>query len=117
MADLRAKRVSKQRQRQGYRLEDLECLRDRRFRRMPRLRVHNERTALDFVNDSVVSYTSLAQIERLIGVPRLAVDAAVTRFQDEGMVAGGVTIAGLPGTWMVWKDRRRGGTAEAGSAP
>jgi hypothetical protein len=35
----------------GYRVEDLEQLRDRRFRRLPRLRVHNERTALQFVDD------------------------------------------------------------------
>jgi hypothetical protein len=35
----------------GYRLADLERLRDQRFRRLPRLRVHNERTALAFVND------------------------------------------------------------------
>ena len=35
----------------GYRLEELENQRDRRFRRLPRLRVHNERTALQFVED------------------------------------------------------------------
>jgi len=35
----------------GYRLEDLEQARDRRFRRLPRLRVHNERTAVAFIND------------------------------------------------------------------
>jgi hypothetical protein len=35
----------------GYRVEDLEKQRDRRFRRLPRLRVYNERTALQFVED------------------------------------------------------------------
>jgi hypothetical protein len=35
----------------GYRVDDLENRRDRRFRRLPRLRVHNERTALQFVDD------------------------------------------------------------------
>jgi hypothetical protein len=35
----------------GYCVEDLEHQRDRRFRRLPRLRVHNERTALQFVDD------------------------------------------------------------------
>lgn len=35
----------------GYRVEELESQRDRRFRRLPGLRVHNERTALQFVED------------------------------------------------------------------
>jgi Winged helix DNA-binding domain len=35
----------------GYAVEDLEQQRDRRFRRLPRLRVHNERTALQFIED------------------------------------------------------------------
>jgi hypothetical protein len=35
----------------GYDLEALERQRDRRFRRLPRLRVHTERTALQFVED------------------------------------------------------------------
>jgi hypothetical protein len=35
----------------GYAIEDLEQQRDRRFRRRPRLRVHNEPTALQFVED------------------------------------------------------------------
>jgi hypothetical protein len=35
----------------GYSLEELEQRRDRRFHRRPRLRVHNERTALQFVED------------------------------------------------------------------
>jgi hypothetical protein len=35
----------------GYAVEDLEQQRDRRFRRRPRLRVHSERTALQFVDD------------------------------------------------------------------
>jgi hypothetical protein len=35
----------------GYQVEELENRRDRRFRRLPRLRVHNERTALQFVED------------------------------------------------------------------
>jgi Winged helix DNA-binding domain len=35
----------------GYHLANLERQRDQRFRRLPRLRVHNERTALAFVND------------------------------------------------------------------
>jgi hypothetical protein len=34
-----------------YSLEDLEQRRDRRFCRRPRLRVHNERTALQFIED------------------------------------------------------------------
>jgi hypothetical protein len=35
----------------GYHVEELENQRDHRFRRLPRLRVHNERTALQFVED------------------------------------------------------------------
>jgi hypothetical protein len=35
----------------GYSIEDLEQQRDRSFRRRSRLRVHNERTALQFVED------------------------------------------------------------------
>jgi hypothetical protein len=35
----------------GYRVEDLETQRDRRFRRLPHVRVHNARTALQFVDD------------------------------------------------------------------
>jgi hypothetical protein len=35
----------------GYGVEDLEKQRDRRFRRLPRIRVHSERTALQFVDD------------------------------------------------------------------
>ena len=35
----------------GYAVEDLEQQRDRRFHRRSRLRVHNERTALQFVED------------------------------------------------------------------
>jgi Winged helix DNA-binding domain len=35
----------------GYRVENLEIQRDRRFRRTPRLRVLNERTALQFIDD------------------------------------------------------------------
>lgn len=35
----------------GYNVEVLEKQRDRRFRRLPRLRVHSERTALQFVED------------------------------------------------------------------
>jgi hypothetical protein len=53
---------------------------------------------------SVVSYASLPQIERVIGVPRLAVDAAVARLQEEGMIASGAAIAGLPGRWVLWKE-------------
>jgi hypothetical protein len=34
-----------------YHVDDLEKRRDRSFRRLPRLRVHNERTALQFVDD------------------------------------------------------------------
>jgi hypothetical protein len=53
---------------------------------------------------SVVLYASLAQIERLIAVPRLEVEAAMTRLQSEGHIDNGVAIAGLPGRWVVWND-------------
>ena len=35
----------------GYSIEDLEQQRDRSFHRRSRLRVHNQRTALQFVED------------------------------------------------------------------
>ncbi|HXH08494.1 MAG TPA: crosslink repair DNA glycosylase YcaQ family protein [Alphaproteobacteria bacterium] len=55
---------------------------------------------------SVVSYASLTHVERVIGVPRLDVEATLARLQDEGMITTGVAIDGLPGTWVIWRDRR-----------
>jgi hypothetical protein len=52
---------------------------------------------------SVVSYASLAHIERVLGVPRPEVEAAVGRLQEEGLIACGVAIDMLPGRWVVWK--------------
>ena len=53
---------------------------------------------------SVVYYASLAQIERVVGVPRAEVEVAVSRLQDESAVEIGAPIAGLSGTWLLWKD-------------
>jgi hypothetical protein len=53
---------------------------------------------------SVVSYASLSQIERVVGVPRVEVEEAATRLHHEGMIDIGVPIDGLPGTWLVWKE-------------
>jgi hypothetical protein len=53
---------------------------------------------------SVVYYASLAQIERVVGVPRVEVEAAVSRLQDESAIEIGAPIAGLSGLWLVWRD-------------
>jgi hypothetical protein len=53
---------------------------------------------------SVVYYASLTQLERVVGVPRLQVEEAATRLQNEGMIDSGGPIDGLPGTWLVWKE-------------
>jgi hypothetical protein len=53
---------------------------------------------------STVSYASPGQIERVIGLPRREVEAAVARLQDEQLVSGAVPIEGLPGRWLVWKE-------------
>jgi hypothetical protein len=52
---------------------------------------------------SVVSYASLTQTERVVGVPRIEVEGAATRLRDEGVIDIGAPIDGLPGTWLVWK--------------
>jgi DNA glycosylase AlkZ-like len=56
---------------------------------------------------SVVYYASLTQLERVLGVPRAEVEEATTRLRDEGVVAIGAHIDGLPGTWLVWTDAIR----------
>jgi Winged helix DNA-binding domain len=53
---------------------------------------------------SVVYYASLAQVERVLRVPRAEVEEAVIRLQDEGAIEIGASIDGLPGTWLVWRD-------------
>jgi hypothetical protein len=53
---------------------------------------------------SVVYYASLTQTERVIGVPRVEVEEAVTRLQGEGTIDVGAPIDGLPGTWVVWRE-------------
>ena len=53
---------------------------------------------------SVVSYASLAHLERVVGVSRAEVGAAVSRLQEEGAIESGVPIEGLPGKWVVWKE-------------
>ena len=53
---------------------------------------------------SVVSYASLAHLERVVGVPRGEVEAAVGHLQEEGAIDSGVPIEGLPGKWVVWKE-------------
>ena len=53
---------------------------------------------------SVVYYASLAQLERVVGVPRVEVEEVTTRLQGEGVIDIGVPIDGLPGTWLVWKE-------------
>ena len=50
---------------------------------------------------SVVSYASLTQLERVVGVPRVEVEEAATRLQGEGVIDIGAPIAGLPGAWLV----------------
>jgi hypothetical protein len=52
---------------------------------------------------SVVAYASVTQTERVVGVPRVEVEAAASRLRDEGVVDIGAPIHGLPGTWFVWK--------------
>lgn len=52
---------------------------------------------------AVVSYASLTQIERVVSVPRLEVEEAVTRLRDEGAIESAAPIEGLPGRWVVWK--------------
>jgi hypothetical protein len=52
---------------------------------------------------SVVSYASLTQLERVVGVPRVEVEEAATRLQGEGVIDIGAPIAGLPGAWLVWR--------------
>ena len=52
---------------------------------------------------SVVCYSSLTQLEHVLGVPRAEVEEAATRLQDEGVIEVGAPIDGLPGRWLVWK--------------
>lgn len=52
---------------------------------------------------SVVYYASLAQLERVVGAPRVEVEEAATRLQEEGQLEVGVPIDGLPSTWLVWR--------------
>ncbi len=52
---------------------------------------------------SVVYYASLAQLERVVGAPRVEVEEAATRLQEEGLLEVGVPIDGLPSTWLVWR--------------
>jgi len=51
-----------------------------------------------------VYYASLAQLERVLGVPRADVEEAATRLQGEGMIEIGARIDGLPGPWLVWRE-------------
>lgn len=52
---------------------------------------------------SVVYYASLPQLERVVGITRLEVEAAATRLQEEGVIEVGAPINGLPSTWLVWR--------------
>jgi hypothetical protein len=52
---------------------------------------------------SVVAYASRSQVERVIGVPPIEVEAAATRLHEEGLIDLGVPIDGLPGRWLVWR--------------
>ena len=52
---------------------------------------------------SVVFYASLTQIERVLGVPRVEVEEAVSRLYAERAIELGAPIEGLPGAWLVWK--------------
>jgi hypothetical protein len=54
---------------------------------------------------SMVYYASMTQIERVVGVPRVEVEEAVSRLQAEGVAEIGVPIDGLAGTWSVWRER------------
>src|SRR5262245_61786734 len=53
---------------------------------------------------SVVSYASLTQTERVVGVPRVEVEEAATLLQNEGMIDIDAPIDGLPGRWLVWRE-------------
>jgi hypothetical protein len=53
----------------------------------------------------MVYYASWSQIVHVVGIPRLEVDAAVTRLQAEGATAIGVPVDGVPGTWLVSSGR------------
>jgi hypothetical protein len=52
---------------------------------------------------SVVCYSSLTQLERVLGAPRVEVEEAATHLRDEAVIEIGARIDGLPGTWLVWK--------------
>ena len=53
---------------------------------------------------SVVCYSSLTQLERVLGVPRVEIAEAATHLQAEGVIEIGARIDGLPGSWLVWRD-------------
>ncbi len=53
---------------------------------------------------SVVSYGSLAQIERVVGVARLEAETTISRLHEEGAIDNGTSIEGLSGRWVVWKE-------------
>jgi hypothetical protein len=53
---------------------------------------------------SVVYYSSLTQLERVLGVPRAEAEQAATRLQEEAVIEIGARIDGLLGTWLVWKE-------------
>jgi hypothetical protein len=53
---------------------------------------------------SVVYYASLTQTERVVGIPRVELEEAATRLQNEGVIDIGAPIDGLPGTWLVWRE-------------
>ncbi len=53
---------------------------------------------------SVVSYASLAHLERVVGVARVEVETAIGRLHEEGAIESGTPIEGLPGKWVVWKE-------------
>lgn len=52
---------------------------------------------------SVLSYASLTQLERVLGVSGMEVEEAVTRLRQEAIIEVGVPIDGLPSTWLVWR--------------
>jgi hypothetical protein len=53
---------------------------------------------------SAVSYASLTQTERVVGVPRVEVEEAAARLRGEGAIDIGAPVDGLPGTWVVWRE-------------
>jgi hypothetical protein len=53
---------------------------------------------------SVVCYSSLTQLERVLGVPRVEVEEATTHLHDEALIEIGARIDGLPGNWLVWRE-------------